>query len=83
MKLHLIRHGKAEQGTIETTDINRKLSAKGIKQTTQLGNYLTKLNDIEVWCSDAIRTRETLFSIQKSCHTLILLHVVLTRVFSK
>ncbi|MCH2231274.1 MAG: histidine phosphatase family protein [Crocinitomicaceae bacterium] len=67
MKLHLIRHGKAEQGTIETTDINRKLSTKGIKQTTQLGNYLTKLNDIEVWCSDAIRTRETLFSIQKSC----------------
>ena len=68
MKLHLIRHGKAENGSAETNDFNRKLTSKGIKQTTELGIYLTKLNNTEVWCSDAIRTRETLDSLQKSCH---------------
>jgi phosphohistidine phosphatase SixA len=44
------------------------LSKKGITQTLNLGVYLkSKIDTVEIWCSDAIRTRETLDSISKAC----------------
>lgn len=67
MKLHLIRHGKAENGSLDMHDFDRKLAPKGIKQTIELGKHLAKHKGLEVWCSDALRTRETLLSLQKSC----------------
>ena len=68
MKLHLIRHGKAERESQSGHDFDRSLNDKGIAQTINLGQYLEKkIGFIEVWCSDAARTRETLESILKSC----------------
>lgn len=68
MKLHLVRHGKAERESRSGHDFDRALSDKGIAQTMDLGKYLaSKVGELEVWCSDAARTRETLESISKSC----------------
>ncbi|MDG1147222.1 MAG: phosphoglycerate mutase family protein [Crocinitomicaceae bacterium] len=67
MKLHLIRHGNAENESQSGHDFDRSLSTKGVNQTLNLGIYLNlKINDCEVWCSGAVRTRETLKSISKS-----------------
>ncbi|HIP32416.1 MAG TPA: hypothetical protein EYG86_06630 [Crocinitomicaceae bacterium] len=64
MKLHLIRHGKASN-YIGELDFDRPLSEKGINQAKALGNFLEyKLVNNEVWCSDAVRTSETLSIIQ-------------------
>jgi phosphohistidine phosphatase len=68
MKLHLIRHGKAERESQSGRDFDRSLSDKGLAQTIDLGQYLKKhIGALEVWCSDAARTRETLNSILNSC----------------
>lgn len=69
MKLHLVRHGKAERESKSGHDFDRSLNTKGIAQTTALGTYLaSKIGELEVWCSDAARTRETFESISKSCN---------------
>ena len=68
MKLHLVRHGKAERESKSGHDFDRSLNDKGIAQTISLGKYLApKIGELEVWCSDAARTRETLSSILRSC----------------
>lgn len=68
MKLHLIRHAKTHQAGYNENDFNRRLMEKGIQQSIELGKYL-KANSIsaEVWCSEAVRTKETLAIIQKEC----------------
>ena len=66
MKLHLIRHAKAEKPSGQS-DISRNLAEKGIKQSIGLSEYLKdKLSNTIVWCSDANRTRETLKYISKN-----------------
>lgn len=64
MKLHLIRHGKASH-SIGELDFDRPLSEKGRSQAKALGEFLEdKLVNSEVWCSDAVRTNETLSIIK-------------------
>lgn len=62
MKLHILRHGKAESHSIK--DFDRKLHKKGRKQCELLKTYFKERNGIkEIWCSDAFRTRETLHRV--------------------
>jgi phosphohistidine phosphatase len=67
MKLHLIRHGKAERSSSSGRDFDRQLASKGTAQSELLGEYLRSKGiseKIEVWCSDAARTRETLAGVR-------------------
>ena len=62
MKIHLIRHAKADPSAASGKDYDRKLSPKGIVQVNVLGLFLHDLNikpEI-IFCSSAARTRETL-----------------------
>lgn len=69
MKLHLVRHGKAEKDSASGKDFDRGLAPKGVAQSELLGDHL-KINElnstITVWCSDAARTRETLGGLRTS-----------------
>lgn len=68
MKIHLVRHGKAERESKSGHDFDRSLNKKGIAQTLNLGVYLkSNIDTVELWCSDSVRTRETLESISKAC----------------
>ena len=50
MKLHLVRHGNAEDTSKNGQDFDRSLSKKGINQTLNLGVYLNpKIDGCEVW----------------------------------
>lgn len=63
MKLHLVRHGKAEISSDSGKDFDRRLAPKGIAQSQLLGKHLLNhgIKDaIIVLCSDAARTRQTL-----------------------
>lgn len=61
MKLHLIRHAKASGYSISGNDFDRKLSGKGIRQATELGQFLkNEIGNCAVSCSNAARTRQTL-----------------------
>ncbi len=61
MKIHLLRHAKTSPTSSSGKDIDRPLSTKGISQSNLMGDYLKKIDSIdEVWCSSAVRTRETL-----------------------
>ena len=69
MKLYLIRHGKAESSSESGRDFDRALAEKGIKQSEELGKYLSQTpfaSDLILWCSDALRTKETLASMRTS-----------------
>lgn len=64
MKLHLLRHAKANQ-SIEELDIDRVLSKKGLLQVEALNKFLSgALSNPVVWCSEATRTRMTLDGIK-------------------
>lgn len=66
MKLHLLRHAKTNQSSSTGRDFDRKLLPKGINQSQALGTFLGPyIKDVEIWCSDASRTKETLSIIQK------------------
>jgi len=68
MKIHLIRHGKAQR-PFTGSDFNKSLNAKGKKQTSHLGKYLAEKNIRgHIHCSSAKRTRETLENICVSTH---------------
>lgn len=68
MKLHLIRHAKTLQPEINERDFNRHLMEKGKRQAKALAKYLDELSvSCEVWCSEAVRTRETLTILQQKC----------------
>lgn len=67
MKLYLIRHGKAEVTARSGRDFDRALAAKGHKQCEHLGKYLCEeefSKDLIVWCSDALRTKESLLYVR-------------------
>ena len=68
MKLHLVRHGKAEKFSNSGKDFDRDLAQKGIKQSQMLGKHLQEkglAEDIAILCSSANRTVQTLESIRK------------------
>lgn len=68
MKLHLIRHAKTLQPEINERDFDRHLMEKGKRQAKALAKYLDEHSiSCEVWCSEAVRTRETLTLLQEKC----------------
>lgn len=62
MNLFLIRHAKTEKIAISGKDFDRELAEKGRLQAEILNNFITKfdLYDVDIWCSDAVRTKQTL-----------------------
>lgn len=67
MKIHLIRHAEPNSTSASGKDIDRTLSNVGIQQADALGKYLNgRLDNCEVWCSAAQRTRLTLEGMSKS-----------------
>jgi phosphohistidine phosphatase len=60
--LYLLRHAKAEPGTKDTRDPDRKLSVRGREACALMGAYMRakSCNPVLVLCSPSARTRETL-----------------------
>jgi len=68
MKIHLIRHAKTAPTELNGKDFDRALMTKGLIQSNVLAYHLS-LNSISselTWCSNAIRTRETLSILKQS-----------------
>lgn len=67
MKLHIIRHAEPATSSNTGKDIDRTLTATGIEEARVLAEYLSeRVSGCEVWCSGAVRTRETLDTLQKT-----------------
>ncbi len=61
MKIHILRHAKTKTESFSGKDKDRKLSTKGIKQTTSFLKEKSKsITNVLVLCSFAARTKETL-----------------------
>ncbi len=62
MKLYLIRHTKTEKTARSGNDFDRKLAEKGLLQAEKLNDFIAKFdfNNVDIWCSDAVRTKQTL-----------------------
>jgi phosphohistidine phosphatase len=62
MKIHLIRHAKTEPTSQSGRDFDRRLLPKGVAQANVLGYYFSQhsIQPSYTYCSDALRTRETL-----------------------
>ena len=62
MNLFLIRHAKTEKTAISGRDFDRQLAEKGQKQGVELQKYLATFDfkEVIIWCSDAVRTKQTL-----------------------
>lgn len=60
--LNLIRHAESESFSFNNNDFDRKLTGNGIDQALNLGTYFLdeKINLGNVFCSDALRTRQTI-----------------------
>lgn len=66
MKLHLLRHAKTDPNSKTGKDFDRCILPKGIAQSQKLAEHFQEnVPDIDVWCSEATRTRETLNIIQE------------------
>ena len=64
MKLHLLRHANAEALSSSENDIDRKLSLKGQKQCSELSLVRSMLPEqVNTWCSQAERTKQTLYNL--------------------
>lgn len=68
MNLYLIRHAKTEKTATSGDDFDRELAEKGRLQATKLNDFITDydFNNVDIWCSDAIRTTQTLSLIDTS-----------------
>lgn len=72
-KIVLIRHSNAESGSFDTSDFNRKLSAKGKQRAKQQANLLLTKNTIPdlIITSNAKRSYETALAfaevLNKNC----------------
>ena len=62
MNLFLIRHAKTEKTSTSVNDFDRKLAEKGHLQAEKLNDFIAKFdfNNVDIWCSDAVRTKQTL-----------------------
>lgn len=67
MNLFLIRHAKTEKTAISGRDFDRQLAEKGQKQGLELQKFLAEFDfeEVTIWCSDAIRTKQTLSLIDE------------------
>ena len=67
MTLYLIRHAKTEKTATSGNDFDRKLAEKGHLQTEKLSEFIAKFDfsNVDIWCSDAIRTKQTLSLIDE------------------
>lgn len=62
MNLFLIRHAKTEKTAISGKDFDRKLAENGLLQVEKLNEFISQFdfNKVDIWCSEAIRTKQTL-----------------------
>jgi phosphohistidine phosphatase SixA len=66
MKVALLRHAKAVPSSPECEDFDRPLRPKGLRQCGELAatfphpHALLLSAEVEIWCSPALRTRQTL-----------------------
>jgi phosphohistidine phosphatase len=62
MKIHLLRHAKTEQLSTSGKDFDRKLKDRGVLQSKEMAQFLSsnEIHGLEIWCSTAKRTRQTL-----------------------
>ena len=67
MILHLLRHSKTNQISSSGKDFDRKLLDRGKEQARMMAEHFKEMPIItaSVYCSSAIRTRETLAIIQE------------------
>lgn len=66
LTLYLLRHAEAEPHSLKKDDINRSLTERGMLDTRRSGEYLATQQTISVdyvWCSSAVRTRQTLTAL--------------------
>jgi phosphohistidine phosphatase len=58
--IYLIRHAKSSW-EFATADKSRSISERGIAAAHTMGEYLAKIlpNNYQIWCSTAVRARET------------------------
>ncbi|MDX2362062.1 MAG: histidine phosphatase family protein [Crocinitomicaceae bacterium] len=67
MRIHFIRHAKAKSSSSSGHDIHRDLSNEGQKQVVALVDHLKiRIENIDVWCSTANRTSQTLDVLGKT-----------------
>lgn len=69
--LYILRHGQAEQSTIEMDDFDRALTPKGCERLESLSDELTTLGiqTQQILCSTSKRTRQTAEIITKDFST--------------
>ncbi len=61
MKLYLLRHAKTQPTSKTGRDFDRCLALKGHLQGEELKTFFLQITpNCDVWCSSAMRTRETL-----------------------
>lgn len=62
MKIHLVRHAKTDPNSQSGRDFDRRLLPKGIAQANVLSYFFSQngIHPSYTYCSDAVRTRETL-----------------------
>lgn len=63
MRLHLIRHGKTEAIREGQRDFDRELVPRGIAQSEAIGHLINGSQNLKIYCSSAVRTRQTFKSI--------------------
>ncbi len=65
LQLHLIRHGKTERSSASGKDFDRCLIPLGKEQSYSVGQVLQNVGRPVVFCSSAMRTRQTLDEIRR------------------
>lgn len=70
LRLIILRHVCANQTTPGQRDIERTISENGAKSLAGINNTISKNNYVPdtVYCSPAVRTRQTLLGIKNSFH---------------
>ncbi|NBX04303.1 MAG: histidine phosphatase family protein [Alphaproteobacteria bacterium] len=66
--LYILRHAKAEVGLPTQDDFDRALAPRGVSDAATLAAHMAKNHLLPelVWCSSAVRTRQTLASMQEN-----------------
>ena len=68
LRFYLLRHAKAEPHSLQKDDIDRALAESGVKDSLHLGEHLAAQQYFgldHIWCSSAVRTRQTLERVKK------------------
>lgn len=68
LTFYLLRHAEAEPHSLKKEDIERALTERGMRDAERLGAHIAahKFQGFDyVWCSSAVRTRQTLENLQR------------------